>query len=197
MRRAVGYGLLFVWTAMVCSLQLVALGLAPHALAQPGDDAAMLARMLVPDLATVLLVAAVGRLARRDLVAIALTVALSRMAFTAASPFAVLAGTIAVAFIADVMRRFAELDRPVLRVLSTGAGAFVYVSWLLFVDVVRAGEAGAHSSLDVDASGAGAVTADALLWPVMTAFTTALIAFSMWPLFRNLPGLARLERRAF
>lgn len=202
MRRPIGYAILFAWTAIVCSIQLVALGLIPYPLTGDGASGGdvvptVMARMLVPDLSTILLVAVAGRLAKRDLVAIALTVAASRIAFTGAQPFAVLAGTLAVAFIADGLRRFAELDRPGLRVLSTGLGSFLYASWLMFVDVVRSNEAGARGSFGTDASGGGAIAIDAVLWPFMTAAATAVIAFALWPAFRNLPGLGRLERRAF
>ena len=198
MKRAIGYALVFVWSALCCALQLVTLGLAPRACAETATaTSTTLVRMGVPDLATIFLVAAVGRLARRDLVAIAVTAAAARIAFTAAPPFAVLAGTLAVALVADFVRGFAELDAPGLRVAATALGSFVYAAWLMLVDASRAAEMHIVNPVSPLGSGGGALDAAAFLGPFLTGATTAVIAFALWPLFRSLPGLRRLERRAF
>lgn len=188
MKRGIGYALLFLWVAFAGALQLFAVGLAPSV----GHAGATFARALVPDLMTLVLVAAVGRLARRDVVRIALVAALARAAFTAAPPFAIVAGSVLVAMIADTIRRFAELDRSSLRFVAAGAGALAFGLWLLFVDVARAGEARANGTL-----GFGRVDAYAALLPLVTALVTALVGLALWPALQRLPGLGRLERRAF
>lgn len=198
MKRAIGYALVFVWCAVCCALQFAALGFAPPAVTNgPDVPSTVIARMGVPDLATIFLVAAVGRLARRDLVAIAVTAAAARIAFTTAPPFAVFAGTLAVALVADFVRGFAELDAPGLRVASSALGSFVYAAWLMLVDAARSVEAQLVDPVSPAGSGGGALDANALFGPFVTGLSTAVIAFALWPLFRSLPGLSRLERRAF
>ena len=104
----------------------------------------------------------------------------------------VLAGSIAVAYLAGSLGRMAELDRPLLRVTSAGVGALVFGSWLLFVDFVRVDEARGSGALAFGAVGLHLVWA-----PLITALTTAMVAFSIWPMLRALPGLRRLERSVF
>ena len=76
MRRAIGYSLLLFWAALAAALHLALSGLslsifAPVASAISTDSAPTL-RAMVPDLATLLLVASVGRLSRRDTLMIAI-----------------------------------------------------------------------------------------------------------------------------
>ncbi|MEM9381645.1 MAG: hypothetical protein AAGB93_16945 [Planctomycetota bacterium] len=141
---------------------------------------------------TLVLVAAVGRLARRDAVALAAVAAAARTAFTASPPFAVLAGTIGVALIADTVRRFAELDRPSLRFAAAGAGALAFGLWLLFVDLARASDVRAADRIGL----ADLQPVHAAL-PFLTALATALVGLLLWPVLVQLPGLRQLERRAF
>lgn len=188
MKRLTSYFLLFLWTALASAAQLAALGMAPPVV----EGAPSVARAAIPDLATVLLVAAVGRLARRDVVRLAIVVTLGRVAFTAASPFAVLAGCMIVALAADGMRRFADLERGVLRIAAAGICVLIYGAWLLFVDLVRASEA-----MSTGAAAFGSVDLERASMPVLTAFTSAVLAALSWPVLSRLPGLARLERRAF
>jgi hypothetical protein len=187
-KRGIGYTLLFVWVSLAGAAQAFALGLAPRV----GEGFGALARALVPDLMTLVLVAAVGRLARRDVVRLALVAAAARAGWTAAPPYAVVAGTLAVALVADSVRRIAELDRPSLRFCAAGAGSLLLGLWLLFVDLVRADAARVSGAMGFGAVGPG----DAAL-PFLTALVTALAGLVLWPLLVRLPGLGRLERRAF
>lgn len=191
MKRVVGYTCVACWSAALGALQLAvqAFGPAPD-LASPGS---VLGRALAPDLGTLFLAAAVGRLARRDYLVLALVAALGRATFTAASPLAVASGCIAVALIADVLRGFAELDRAFLRVLAAGLGALVFTLWLGFVDFVRFGDAGARGGLGFGAIDPATAAGAALT----TAVTTAGVAPFVWRLFAHLPGLSLLVRRAF
>lgn len=192
MGRALGWSLLCFWAALGAAVQLALIGVFVGLLpALPGEVVGTV-RAAVPDLATLLLVAAVGRLSSRDLLWIAVVVALGRSAFTAAPPLAVLSGSLATALLGDALRTVAELDRPFLRIVSAGLGALVYGYWLLFVDYALSREAAARGDLAFgwpDASSAGL--------PLVTAAATAAVALLAWPLFAGLPGLRKLERRAF
>ncbi|MEM9802199.1 MAG: hypothetical protein AAGA20_17875 [Planctomycetota bacterium] len=188
MKRGIGYVLLFLWITLAGSLQLALSAIAPTG----GSDAAQLVRALVPDLMTLVLVASVGRFARRDVVMLALVAAAARATWTIASPFALIAGCLVVALLADGIRRFAELDRASLRFCAAGAGSLALSAWLLFVDFARASEARARGQL-----GFGGVEAADLSLPLATALVTALAGVVLWPFLGNLPGLRRLERRAF
>ena len=194
MKRFIGYTVLGLWAAATSALQLMGLALAP-ALEKGG---ASVVRAAVPDLTTVLLVAAVGRLARRDVVRLSIAVAVGRAGFTDAPPFAVVAGCIGVGMVADSMRRFAEVGRPTLRVASACAGALLYGAWLIFVDLVRAGEARAGAGAGPgSAFGFGGIDAGDLSLSIVTAASSALVALIAWPVLTGLPGLGQLERRAF
>lgn len=188
MRRAIGYAFLFAWVAFAGGVQLLLLACAP----QIGSDLAAFVRASVPDLMTLVLVASVGRLASRDVIMIGAVAALARVAFTGASPFAILAGSIAVALVADAIRGFAELDRPSLRFFAAGSGALAFGLWLLFVDLARSGAARESGAL-----GFGRVEAGDVLLPFATAVMTALVGLLLWPVLQRLPGLGKLERRAF
>lgn len=188
MKRASGFVLVAFWVAFACALQVALLAFGPWV----DFGGASITRALVPDLGTCVLVAAVARIGRRDAVGLAIAATIGRAAFTGASPFAVLAGSIAVAYLAGSLGRMAELDRPLLRVTSAGVGALVFGSWLLFVDFVRIDEARGSGALAFGAVGLHLVWA-----PLITAFTTAMVAFSIWPMLRALPGLRRLERSVF
>ena len=192
MRRPIGYGMLVFWVAVAASLQVFLLAsigaLTPDAAGSSGGSF----RSLAPDLVTVLLVATVGRLDRRDTMTICLFVALGRVAFTSSPPMAVLAGSIATGFLADALRGYAELERPMLRIVCAGLGALAYGSWLLFVDFVSSREAALSGGLAF-----GWPSRSTLSAPIITAFATAACALFVWPLFARLPGLKRLERRAF
>lgn len=188
MKRLAGYALVAVWVALACAAQVTMLSFAPWVDA----EGSFLTRALVPDLGVCVLVAAVARVGRHDAVGLAISATIGRAAFTGAAPFAVLAGSLAVAMLAGSLGRLAELDRPFLRVTSAGLGALLFGAWLLFVDLVRSDEARARGALAFGHVGTGH-----LLIPLLTAFTTALVAFALWPALRSLPGLRRLERPAF
>ena len=196
MRRAIGYSLLLFWATLAAALHLVLVGLSVSmfspVMSAVTTDSLPTLRALVPDLATLLLVASVGRLSRRDTLMIAVVVFVGRSAFTASPPFAVLSGTIATAYIADSLRTVAELDRPLLRVVSAGLGSLVYGYWLIFVDHVRSTESVVLGRLQF-----GWPDASAFGLPIVTAVATAVCALLFWPLFTRLPGQKRLERRAF
>ena len=149
-------------------------------------------RAAVPDLVTLLLVASIGRLSRRDTLMIAIVVFVGRSAFTGSPPAAVLAGTVGTAFVADALRTIAELDRPFLRVVSAGLGSLLYGYWLAFVDFALAREAYLFGELHF-----GDPASSALALPILTAVATAVCALFLWPIFTRLPGQGRLERRAF
>lgn len=192
MRRAIGWILTFAWAALAAAAQVGLLALAPEPAA---DGAGLVARALVPDLAAIVLVAVVARAGRQDLIACAVVISLARIGFTAASPFAVLAGTLAAALIADAVRGVAELERPALRVVAAAGGAFAFGAWLAFVDLVRLEEAARAAAGGPLAFGSVGPTTFAA--PLLTGLVTGVIAFALWPLFRGLAGLSNLERRAF
>lgn len=196
MKRAIGYSLLMFWAALAGSIHLMLEGFsvalfAPLASAVTLDSLPTL-RALVPDLVTLLLVATVGRLSRRDTLMIALVVFVGRSIFTGSPPFAVLAGTILTAYSADALRTVAELDRPFLRVVSAGLGSLLYGYWLVFIDHALASESRVQGELHF-----GSPDATALGLPIVTAMATAVCALVFWPVFARLPGQKRLERRAF
>ncbi len=196
MKRAIGYSLLVFWAALAATLHLTLAGLSSSLLSPvltliDAESGPML-RALVPDLVTLLLVASIGRLSRQDTFLIAAAIFVGRSAFTGSPPAAVLAGTIATAFLADALRTIAELDRPFLRVVSAGLGSLVYAYWLAFVDYALAREAYATGQLQF-----GDPSSGALGLPILTAAATAVCALFLWPLFTRLPGQRRLERRAF
>lgn len=188
MKRSIGFLALFLWTAIACSLQLALLGFMPRV----DLVGSVLSRALIPDLSTILLVATIGRLDRRDALWIAMAVAASRVAFTSSPPAAVLSGTIATAYIAEALSRLSEMDRPFLRIVGAGLGSLVFSAWLLFVDFAHMSEAQARGGLSF-----GSVGGEVVAVPFLTAASSAAIAFALWPIFRHLPGLGRLERRAF
>lgn len=188
MRRFQGYVLLSVWTALAAAIQLTLLTAAPGV----GVEGAEAVRAAVPDLATLVLVAAIGRLTGHDLVALAAASAMGRVAFTAASPFAVLAGSLGVAFAAEGIRRVAELDRPSLRFGAAFVGAGLYSGWMLFVDLIRSSEARLTGAI-----GAGRIDLADGVQPLVSAGVSAVAALVLWPLIVRLPGLGRLERRGF
>ncbi|MEL6712675.1 MAG: hypothetical protein AAFZ87_01665 [Planctomycetota bacterium] len=196
MKRAFGYAAVAVWGALAQTLQLLLQGLFPAVdVASPGT---VLVRALAPDFATLVLVAAVGRLARRDALHLALFVALGRASFTAAPPLGVAAGALVVAVVADGLRGFAELDRPVLRFLAAAAGAALFSLWIGFVEYVRFQEASAVGVLAAGGLGLGAVDLSVAAGAAgVTAVTTAVIGLVLWRVFAGLPGLVLLERRAF
>lgn len=196
MRRSIGYSLLVFWAALAAALHITLAGISVAILSPvlsliDANSAPML-RAIVPDLATLLLVASIGRLSRRDTLMIAVVVFVGRSAFTGSPPAAVLAGTIGTAFMADALRTIAELDRPFLRVASAGLGSLLYGYWLAFVDYALSREAYALGELHF-----GDPSSSALGLPVLTAAATATCALFFWPIFTRLPGLRRLERRAF
>ncbi len=188
MKRITSLGVFFLWVTLAGAAQLFLISGASG----PGVDGPALGRACVPDLMTLVLVVAVGRLDRRDVVTLALVTAAARAACTAASPFAVLAGCLVAALIADTIRRFADLDRAWLRAGAAGSGALALGTWLLVVDLVRGSEARVTGGLSFGQASDG----DFLL-AVLTAAVTAVIAPLVWPALHRLPGLRRLERRAF
>lgn len=191
MRRVVGLVLVALWVSFGCAATLaLAAWTPPLDLAAPGRA---LTRGLAPDVATVVLVAAVGRLDRRDLVALALAATLGRVAFTAATPLATLTGCLLTALVADGLRGFADLASPPLRLAAAGFGTLAMALWMLFVDYVRFEDAGARGELEFGALD----PASAVLGALIMAAVTAAFGFALWPLFARLPGLDLLERRAF
>ena len=188
MNRVTSLGIFFLWVSLAGAVQLFLIGGASG----PGVDGPALWRAMVPDLMTLVLVVAVGRLDRRDVVTLALVTAAARAACTAAPPFAVLSGCLVAALIADTIRRFADLDRAWLRAGAAGLGALALGTWLLVVDLVRESEARATDGLNFGQASGG----DFVL-PALTATATALVAPLAWPVLHRLPGLRRLERRAF
>lgn len=171
MRRVLPYALLAVWTALATVAQAVCvevLGLGA----------------LTPDVPLFLLVAALAQLYRSDPVRMSLVAGLSRATFTVEPPFAVLAGTIAVGLVADLVRRVAELSRPLTRAALVGVASLGFGAWLVFVDAARAGVAGGE-----------VLEASLMLAP--TAASSALLALAAWPLASQLPGLRAIQRRAF
>lgn len=196
MRRAIGYSLLVFWAALAASLHLALSGLSTTLLSPVLSlldvNSLPMLRAIVPDLVTILLVASIGRLSRRDTLMIAIVVFVGRSGFTGSPPAAVLAGTVATAFMADALRTIAELDRPFLRVVSAGLGSLFYAYWLAFVDYALAREAYVLGELHF-----GDPSASALGLPILTAAATAVCALFFWPIFTRLPGQRRLERRAF
>ena len=196
MNRAIGYSLLVFWTALAGSLHAVFAGLST-ALLSPvlsliDAETLPMLRATVPDLVTLLLVATIGRFSRRDTLVIAIVVFVGRSAFTGSPPAAVLAGTVGTAMLADGLRTIAELDRPFLRVAGAGLGSLFYGYWLAFVDYALAREAFFLGELHF-----GDPSASALALPLLTALATAICALFFWPIFTHLPGMSRLERRAF
>ncbi len=196
MRRGIGYSLLVLWAAFASALHLLLMGLTEFILSPivsvVASDSMPTLRAMVPDVATLLLVATVGRLSRRDTLMVALMVFVGRSAFTGAPPFAVLAGTVGAAYLADTLRTVTELDRPFLRIVSAGLGAALYSYWLAFVDFSLALESEAMGTLHF-----GSPAAESFGLPLVTGAATAVCGLVLWPVFTRLPGQKRLERRAF
>jgi hypothetical protein len=187
-KRLLALGVFFLWVVLAGALQLLLVG----GTGGPGADGPAYLRACVPDLMTLVLVSAVGRLDRRDVVLLAAVAATARAACSASPPFALLAGCVTVALIADTIRRFADLERPWLRAAAAGAGALLLGLWLLLVDLLREGGARATSAMSF-----GSVSEADLALPLLTAAMTAAAAPVVWPALHRLPGLRRLERRRF
>jgi hypothetical protein len=188
LKRFTSLGVFFLWVSIAGALQLLLMSGASG----PGVEGPALGRACVPDLMTLVLVVAVGRLDRRDVVTLALVTAAARAACTAAPPFAVLCGCLVAALAADTLRRFADLDRAWLRSCAAGSGALAIGTWLLVVDLVRGSQARATGGLSFGQASDGDF---ALV--MLTAAVTALVAPLVWPGLHRLPGLRRLERKAF
>lgn len=171
MNRLAPYLLLAVWSSVATVLQ----GLAVEVLGFG---------VFAPDLPLFLLVAALGQLYRSDAVRVSLVAGLARASFTVEPPFAILAGTLAVGLVADTVRRIADLSRPLTRSVLVGAAAFGLGLWLRLVDTDRA-------------TGVGARDLVVAVEVVPTAISSALLALVAWRAAQALPGLRRIERRAF
>ncbi|MEW6074450.1 MAG: hypothetical protein AB1726_17880 [Planctomycetota bacterium] len=136
----------------------------------------------VPDAGLLLLLALDARLERREARIAAGLVALARVAFTADPPLAVLAGYLAVVWIAGRLREIVEIDRPLSRALLAGLLAAALSAFWIASRTLALGPAAAFPA------GGGIVLRGAL--------ATAAAALLLPPLLARLPGLTPLGRRA-
>jgi hypothetical protein len=173
--------LLAVWSTWISALQGLALErpeLAPW----------------VPDAGLVLLLALASRLERADLSAVALTVALGRLAVSVESPPAVLAAALATALVVGGLRSVVEIGEPLARSAIAFALALAWARWHAYALESRAFADAALFAGSLEESWRavrGALGPHAL----SRAAATAALALAFGPALAHLPGLTPLRRK--
>ncbi len=174
MSRALSWCLLLVWCAWLFALQ----GLA--ASSPRWAD-------MTPDIGIVLLLALDRRLERADALRAVLIVSAARIAFTSDVPLAILVGYAALVFVAHRMRRVAEIDRVIPRVLFAGVGAAALTAYWSFTRSIDL------SSGTRVALGIGESLDLSRVW--FSAVATGIAAGVVGPLVVRLPGISPLRGR--
>lgn len=173
--------LLLVWSTWLNALQ----GLA---LERPDLTA------WVPDAGLALLLALASRLERSDLPAVALTVALGRLAVSVESPPAVLAAALATALFAAALRSVLEIGEPLARTVLAFVLALAWARWQAFALETRAFAEAALFAGSLEESWRavrGALGPHA----ITRAAATAALALVFGPALAHLPGLTPLRRK--
>lgn len=137
-----------------------------------------------PDLGLLLVVACAGALRRSDVMVAALIVGLARVAHSIEPPAALLAGFLGVALAVQSVRRFAELEQPLVRLGLCAGSALFFGLWLNLVHAVRTG-------MDTGLGGLAAAFPQVLPGALSTTFFGLLFATS----FSRLPGLTPLRKQ--
>ena len=114
----------------------------------------------------------------------ALIVGLARVAHSIEPPAALLAGFLGVALAVQSVRRFAELEQPLVRLGLCAGAALFFGLWLNLVHAVRTG-------MDVGMGGLVSALGQVMPGAVSTTFFGLLFATS----FARLPGLSPLRRQ--
>ena len=173
--------LLLVWSTWISALQGLAL--------ERPDLAAW-----VPDAGLVLLLALASRLERADLPAVALTVALGRLAVSVESPPAVIAAALTTALLAAGLRSVVEIGEPFARTALAFALALAWARWQAYALESRAFADAALFAGSLESSWRsvrGALGPHAL----SRAAATAALALALGPALSHLPGLTPLRRK--
>lgn len=134
-----------------------------------------------PEFAIVLLIAVEGTLPKREAAGVAIGLALFRTMFSADPPFAVLAGTLGLAWILGALRELLLIDRALARTVLAFVAALVFAWWIGF----------AHARAD------GVAFAPEWASLMTSAIATSLATLVGVPIARRLPGLAPLWQRRF
>lgn len=164
--RIVAWLLFLVWAVWACALQ-------GH-LARGGSA-------WVPDIALVLALSLMARAEAADTPFIALCAAIARAAFGPEPPIVLLAGYMAIVFLALLVRTAVELGGPLWRTLFALVFVLGLNVWFGTARAMRDPTGGVHTSV--------------LFAALPTAIATALLAFAAGPLFAYLPGLTPIRRR--
>jgi len=169
--RWVAWLMLAVWASWLSAAQAVAVS-------------RTLLGAWTPDLGLLLVIACAGACRRSDVVVAALIVGLARVAHSIEPPAALLAGFLGVAVAVQSVRRFAELERPLVRLGLCAASALVFGLWLNLVHAVRTG-------MDAGLGGLAAALPQVLPGALSTTFCGLLFATSL----ARLPGLTPLRKQ--
>lgn len=173
--------LLLVWSTWISALQGLAL--------EQADLAPW-----VPDAALVLLLALAARLERTDLAAVALTIALGRLAVSVESAPALIAAALGTALVAGGLRSVVEIGEPLARTALAFALALAWARWQAFALESRAFADAALFAGSLETSWRevrGALGPHALT----RAASTAALALLLGPALAHLPGLTPLRRK--
>ncbi len=176
--RPLAWLMLAVWASWICAAQALCVARSPLG-------------FWTPDLALILLVACIGSLHRRDVLAASLIVAMARLAYTVEPAPAVLAAFLAFSVAVQLLRRLAEFSHPLLRVGLCAGGAGAFVLWFALVHALRMErmlEGAPHPGLSASLSAA-------LLPACATALTSGLAGLVLLDGLVRLPGLTPLRRR--
>jgi hypothetical protein len=170
--RLLAWFLFLVWAAWLHAL---------HSAWSSGAAAAW-----IPDLGLVFALVLAAHMEANDVLACALAAAFVRSAFAGEPPIATLSGMLLVMLLALAARSMVELTGAVTRALSCGVLVFVFDAWLCLVHRVR----------DLEPALASGVAVPSALWAATAAaFSSAMLALVLGPLFVRLPGLSPLRRR--
>ncbi len=137
-----------------------------------------------PDLGLLLVVGLAGAFQRSDVIVGALIVALARVAHSIEPPAALLAGLLSVALAVQAVRRFADLEQPLVRIGVCAGAALIFGLWLNLVHAVRTG-------MDTGLGGLLAALSQVLPGALSTTFCGLLFATSL----SRLPGLTPLRKQ--
>ncbi|MEE8467791.1 MAG: hypothetical protein V3T22_05020 [Planctomycetota bacterium] len=169
--RWLAWAMLAIWASWLSAAQAVAVS-------------RTLLGAWTPDLGLLLVIALAGALRRSDVMVAALIVGLARVAHSIEPPAALLAGFLGVALAVQSVRRFAELEQPLVRLGLCAAAALIFGLWLNLVHAVRTG-------MEVGLGGLGAALPQVLPGVLSTTFCGLVLATSL----SRLPGLTPLRRQ--
>ncbi len=132
-----------------------------------------------PDLSVALFASLAGFLTARDVPRLALVAALARGSLSGEVPLALLAGFLALASAANLVRHFVDLRGPFARAGLAAAAAPALAAWSELVRAARAGDGFGLAGGELAA----------------LAFVSALVTLVGGDLLARLPGLSPLRRR--